>query len=492
MTPAWAQRQAELLSDCIVSPDVFNPMMDRLRTFVVPYQQALETEAGQRNVSLYLQGLLSHLPHKNAEEIAALVHVERLVLQEFIGTAPWDHRPLVTVLVGEVVEQLGEPDGIIAFDPSSFPKRGTHSVGVKRQWCGHRGKVDNCQVGVYMGYVSRDDYALLDFRLSLPEDWTQDAQRRQDCHVPPEVRYHTRHAQCLEMLDAWGEQVPHGWVTGDDELGHHTRFRHDLRERGERYVLGVPCTTTMRDLEAPLPEYSGRGRRPKAPWQSVTEWRKSLHPHVWRWLTVRDGEKGPVAIEMVKHRVQTRIERKRTGPDEWLVVTRRPLADDRTLASRASREATDQDARYRYQYYLTPTVGCAVVFKEPSLGELARVITAGACIEASFKRGKSEAGMDEYQVRTWEGWHHHMALSLLAVWFLIGETHRGQQVTPALTLPQVRYGLSVLLLEVYCTPGIDYICRQVHRQLLRNESARFYHHRTRNCIPSKKLRRDIQ
>ena len=80
------------------------------------------------------------------------------------------------------------------------------------------------------------------------------------------------------MLDAWGEQVPHGWVTGDDELGRHTRFRHDLRERGERYVLGVPCTTTMRDLEAPLPAYSGRGRRPKAPWQSVTEWRKSLDP----------------------------------------------------------------------------------------------------------------------------------------------------------------------------------------------------------------------
>jgi len=114
------------------------------------------------------------------------------------------------------------------------------------------------------------------------------------------------------------------------------------------------------------------------------------------------------------------------------------------------------------------------------------------CIEASFQRGKSEAGMDEYQVRTWEGWHHHMALTLIAVWFLISETHRGQQLTPALTLPQVRYGLSVLLLEVFCTPGVDYLCRQVHRQLLRNESARFYHHRTRKCIPSRKLRREIQ
>jgi SRSO17 transposase len=441
---------------------------------------------------LYLQGLLSHLPGKNAEDIATFVDLQRQVMQEFIGTAPWDHRPLIEVLVPQVACRLGQPDGIIAFDPSSLPKRGTHSVGVKRQWCGHRGKVDNCQVGVFMGYVADDEHALLDFRLYLPKEWARDELRLQECHVPPEIRYQTRQEQCLEMLDQWGEQVPHGWVTGDDEMGRHTRFRQELRERGERYVLGVPCNTTIRDLEAPSPEYAGRGRRPKAPWQSITAWRKSLDPTTWRRFTVRDGEKGPVAIEMVKRRVQTRMERKRTGPEEWLIVTRRPLTDDRQLEARASRDATDQDARYRHHYYLTPTDGRGVAFKEPSFGDLARVIKAGACIEASFKRGKGEVGMDEYQVRTWQGWHHHMALSLMAVWFLIGETHRGQQLTPALTLPQVRYGLSLLLLEVYCTPGVDYICRQVQRQLLRNESARFYHHRTRKYIPPRKLRRDIQ
>ena len=492
MTPLWAQRREELWSDCLVSPDVFNEMVDRLDAFVMPYQQALETEADPHAMHLYLQGLLSHLPRKNAEAIAAWVDVERQVMQDFIGIAPWDHQPLIGVLVGQVAKRLGEPDGIIACDPSSFPKRGTHSVGVKRQWCGHRGKVDNCQVGVFMGYVSDQEHVLLDFRLSLPEDWARDEQRRQACHVPPEVRYHTRQEQCLEMIEAWGEQVPHGWVTGDDELGRHTRFRQALRERGERYVLGVPCNTTLRDLEAPLPEYSGRGRRPKAPWQSVTQWRQCLDADAWTYLTVRDGEKGPVAIEMVKRRVQTRIERKRTGPEEWLVVTRRPLSDDRTLEPCASRDATDQDARYRYHYYLTPTDGGEVAFKEPSLGELGRVIKAGACIEASFKRGKGEVGMDEYQVRTWQGWHHHMAVSLMAVWFLVGETHRGQQVTPALTLPQVRHGLSLLLLEVFYTTGVDSICRQVQRQLLRNESARFYHHRTRKCIPQRKLQREIQ
>jgi len=91
-----------------------------------------------------------------------------------------------------------------------------------------------------------------------------------------------------------------------------------------------------------------------------------------------------------------------------------------------------------------------------------------------------------------EGWHHHMALTLIAVWFLSNETHRGQQSTPALTLSQVHYGLSVLLLAVFCTLTVDYICRHVHRRLVRNELARFYHYRTRNCMPPRKLRRDIQ
>jgi SRSO17 transposase len=386
MSTVWTQRRQDLLSDCIVSPEVFHQMIDRLSEFVVPYQDALEIEAGWHPMHLYLQGLLSHLERKNAEDIATLVDVERQVMQDFIGTVPWDHRPLITVLVAQVADQLGDPDGVIAFDPSSFPKRGTHSVGVKRQWCGHRGKVDNCQVGVFMGYVSRHDHALLDFRLYLPQEWSRDEQRRQACHVPPELRYQTRQEQCLEMLDEWHEQVPHGWVSGDDELGRHTGFRQALRERGERYVLGVPCTTTIRDLEASPPAYEGRGRRPKAPWQSVTAWRQSLHPMAWKRLTVRDGEKGPVAIEMVKRRVQTRLERKRTGPKECLVVTRRPLGDNRTLEARASGDATDQDARYRHHYYLTPTDGCEVAFKEPSLGELARVIKAGACIEASFVR----------------------------------------------------------------------------------------------------------
>ena len=181
MTPVWAQRREALWRDCLVSPDVFHQMVERLGAFVLPDQQVLETEADPHSLPLSLQGLRSHLPRKNAEAIAVWVDVERQVLQDFIGIAPWDHRPLIGVLVGHVAKRVGESDGIIAFDPSSFPKRGTHAVGVKRQWCGHRGQVDNGQVGVFMGDVSAQDHALRDFRWALPQEWARDQRRRQEC-----------------------------------------------------------------------------------------------------------------------------------------------------------------------------------------------------------------------------------------------------------------------------------------------------------------------
>jgi DDE superfamily endonuclease len=182
--------------------------------------------------------------------------------------------------------------------------------------------------------------------LSLPEEWARDEQRRRECHVPPEVRDHTRHEQCLERLDLGGKQIPHGWVTGDAALGRHTRLRHALRERGARSRLGGPCPPTIRDLEAPLPAYQGRGSRPKAPWQSGCAWRYALEPDGGTRLTVQAGEKGPIEIELVQRHVQTRLERQRPGPQECLVVTRRTVADDGTLETQTSRAVCEQDPRY--------------------------------------------------------------------------------------------------------------------------------------------------
>ena len=205
-------------------------------------------------------------------------------------------------------------------------------------------------------------------------------------------------------------------------------------------------------------------------------------------MTVRDDEKGPVAIEPVTRRVQTRRERKRTGSDAWLVVTRCPLVAEGTVKGQTSPDTTEQNDRYRYQSSLTPTSVSAMEREAPSLSALARVIKTGTSMEVSLKRGKSEAGMDADQVRTWEGWPHHTTLTLITAWFFIEET----RWTPALPLPHVRYGLSVLLLEVVCILSLDDICRHVQRPWLRTELARLYHHHTRHCLPPRKLREDIQ
>src|SRR4029077_4949998 len=128
-------------------------------------------------------------------------------------------------------------------DPSAFPKKGAASVGVQRQWCGRLGKGDNCQVGLYLGYVSRQGPALVDVRLYLPQEWAQDKKRRLKAGVPKAIRFRTRHQLALEMLDQRGRLLPHAWVTGDDEMGRSSWFRKELRQRKECYLLAVPSNT---------------------------------------------------------------------------------------------------------------------------------------------------------------------------------------------------------------------------------------------------------
>jgi SRSO17 transposase len=143
---------------------------------------------------------------------------------------------------------------VLVFDPSGFPKQGTKSVGVQRQWCGRLGKIDNCQVGVCMAYVSAEEHALVNTRLYLPREWAQDKARRKKCHVPRAVTFQTRRELCLDMLEEVGHLLPHGWIAGDDEMGRSSGFRRELRSRNERYLLAVPSNTLIRDLDAALPE----------------------------------------------------------------------------------------------------------------------------------------------------------------------------------------------------------------------------------------------
>jgi SRSO17 transposase len=311
-------------------------------------------------------------------------------------------------LVRQVGQQLGREDGVLVFDPSAFPKSGKESVGVTRQWCGRLGKVDNCQVAVYMGYVSAEEHALVDMRLFMPKEWTKDKQRREKAGVPKEIRYRTRHQLCLEMLDKHGGKLPHSWVTGDDELGRPYSFRRNLDRRNERYFLAVPSNTLIRDLEADEPPYSGRGRRPKRRWQRVDRWRDSLPEQAWTTVHVRDGSKGPLVIEIVKRRVVGRNHRRQQGHEEVLVVIR--------YRDRENRRVLKTD------YYLSNASA------DVELAEFARVAKAEHRIEECIQRAKSEAGLADYEVRNWKGWHHHQTLSLLATFFLVTEARRGKKM----------------------------------------------------------------
>ena len=397
-------RLQELLDDAVVSADQLKGMLARLEQFVEPFAACLVREKQRALAQTYVAGLVSQVERKNVESIAYHHDQDRQMLQKFVGQYTWDHKPLIGELVRQVGAALGHPDAVLVLDPSAFPKKGNESVGVQRQWCGRLGKVDNCQVGVYLAYVAPEEHALVDMRLYLPKSWTSSKKRCVKVGVPAEVKFRTRHALALEMLDEHGAALPHSWVAGDDEMGKNPEFRGQLQRRGEHYVLAVPSNTLIRDLEAEPPPYSGRGRAPKSPWIRVDRWCRALPKSAWTTIDVRDGEKGPLVTEAVKVRV-----RAKSAPgdfDETLVVVRERQAD----------------GTMKHDYFLSNES------QDTCLTEFARVIKAEHRIEECLQRAKSEAGLADYEVRTWRGWHHHQTLSLISTWFLTQEARSAKKI----------------------------------------------------------------
>jgi len=228
---------------------------------------------------------------------------------------------------------------------------------------------------------------------------------RDACGVPKAVRYRTRHDLALEMLREKGGLLPHAWIAGDDEMGRSSRFRADLRAICERYLLAIPSNTTIRDLEGEGPIGRDPERRLKRPFEQVRAWAQTQPSEAWRRIEVRSGEKGPLVVDLVRTRVVAKTDRGRIGPEELLVVLR----------------TREDDGTVKHDYYLSNAT------PETLPGLLARVAKAEHRIEECLQRAKSEAGLADYQVRTWSGWHHHQSLSLLATWFLVQETRRGKK-----------------------------------------------------------------
>ena len=407
MDHAFEERKQELEQECIVPAGMFADVRSSLERFIQPFLESFVRYKQCDHATTVVSGLCSDLERKNAESIAYHFGLERKTIQHFIGESHWDDAPLRIEMANQIAQQLGTDDGVLIFDPSAFPKSGKQSVGVTRQWCGRLGKIDNCQVGVFMAYASRKGHALVDGDLYLPMEWIKDKKRMNKAGVPKhKQKYRTRTAMCLELLKLHADRLPHQWITGDDEMGQPAEFRRELRTLNEQYLLAVPKNTSVADLEIPPPEYTGFGRPPVRPSVRIEKWTSAQPASSWQQIDVRDCEKGPLIVEVLKGHVET-SKRSRGGcAEETCVVIRYRDRDE---------------AIVKQDYYLSNAP------YETSAAEFARVAKAEHRIEECFDRGKGEAGMADYEVRGWVGWQHHQTLSMLASWFLNVETRRSEK-----------------------------------------------------------------
>lgn len=367
----------------------------QLVEFIKPYQERIGWASREKHLGAFVAGLVGGSERKSVEPIAMALGVDRRQLQHFVGVSVWDHLPLLERLQEEVAEELGDPEGVLVVDGSAIPKKGTESVGVTRQWCGRLGKVENCQVGIYLAYAGRGSCALVDDRLYLPRGWAQDAERRAKAKVPDTVQFQKPWVLADEMLRRLGPRLPHRWIVADTEFGRSSLFRERLAKRGERYMLEVPSNILVRKAAGKA------GRRPV--WHRVLEFLKRRPITEWTRFTVRDGQKEPIEVIALAVRVQTR--RRGAPRTETLLAIEALNGSDRWLfLSNAPRH--------------TP------------LEDMVKAASRRHLIEEAFENAKGETGLDHYEVRAWQGWHHHMTASLIALWFLVREHRKlGKKIT---------------------------------------------------------------
>jgi len=357
----------------------------------------------------YLLGLLGPLERKSIEPIALEQEIAMRPLQYFIGASPWDERPMLAEHRRHVCETLGSEKGVLILDPTSFPKRGEHSVGVSRQWCGQLGKQENCQVGGNLSYASEKGHAFLDRRLYLPKSWAFDLKRRRKAGVPDDVVFRTAWQLAREMiLIAHQEGIPHAWITGDEEFSKSMRFHDWLDEIGERFIFEVSVRAQVW-LTLPRGRIWGREGllerlatlgpgRPRL--TRVDKIAEELPHRAWTEVLIRNASKGPIMVKAVALRVRSHYGFKKARPEGWLVLSE-------TLDQRPERK------------YFFSNAG-----PDSTLNAMLSAGYSRWPIEQDHGQGKNETGLGDYETRTWLGWHHHTALSFLAHHFLVSQRNR--------------------------------------------------------------------
>ncbi len=317
----------------------------------------------------YLRALISPIERKNGWQIAEHVGAATPdAVQRLLATAHWDADQVRDDLQTYVVEHLGHPDAVLVIDETGFLKKGTKSVGVKRQYCGTAGKRENCQVGVFLAYASPTGRTFLDRELYLPEEWAQDAERREEAGVPASVTFATKPQIARQMLKRTLDAgVPAGWVTADSVYGSTYQLRQDIVKRHLRYVMGVTSTQAIWVWHKGAPR--------QRPLRDVVQ---EVAPEGWTRLSAGDGAKGPRVYDWAWGTI--RESAVQPGWREWWVA-RRSLSDPADLA-----------------FYLA----CAPA--ATTLEQLVAVAGTRWAVEESLETAKGEVGLDQYEVRKWTGW----------------------------------------------------------------------------------------
>ena len=336
----------------------------------------------RERVAGYVRGLLAPVERKNSWTLAERVgEATPDGMQRLLATADWDADAVRDDVRGYVVDHLGDTDAVLVVDETGFLKKGTMSVGVARQYSGTAGRIENCQIGVFLGYAASTGRTFLDRELYLPRAWTEDRDRCLEAGVPDEVEFASKPELAMRMLTrAMDAGVPAGWVGGDEVYGQHYRLRAMLEERAMPYVLAVPVNQRV------IAASDGRIVESRADALAAT-----VSPQAWKQISAGAGAKGPRTYHWARVAIRPLED---PGAGYWLLI-RRSLTDPTDRA-----------------YYL-----CHGAADTP-LRELVRVAGARWAIEESFQTAKGEVGLDQYQVRRWDGWYRHITLAMLAHAFL--------------------------------------------------------------------------
>ena len=387
-------------------------LLDKLTAFHRLFHPVFQRREQHHWSAVYLCGQLSNLERKTMEPIIlALVGANPnavRALQQFIGQGTWASQVLVLEQQRRIAEWLGDRQGIVIVDGSGFPKQGNDSVGVARQYCGHLGKIANCQEGVFLVYASALGYAFLDCRLYLPADWFGDdyRERWKKCGIPKDIAFQTEPELATQMLQGLAARgvIPFRWVAFDAHFGQNSAFLDSVAALDKWYFAEVPADTRVwlrtPPVEPPGPSLRGAPRKhprvalhaPRP--QSVHDLAKYLPQSNWKRYTIQEGSKGPVVADFAFLRV-TLVRNELPGARVWLVIRKN--------------SGVELDVKFH-------------VSNAPATCPLRDLVRLGGWrwpIETLLEEGKGEVGMDHYETRTCVGWHHHMAHVFLAHVFLV-------------------------------------------------------------------------